>query len=64
MEERSFADDKLVLVTGATDGIGKETARALLRSGARVLLMGGPQRRRLVWRTSFDATRREARPRC
>lgn len=40
MEERSFADDKLVLVTGATDGIGKETARALLRSGARVLLHG------------------------
>lgn len=30
----------LVLVTGATDGIGRETARELVRRGARVLLHG------------------------
>lgn len=31
---------KIVLVTGATAGIGKETARALLRMGAHVVIVG------------------------
>ena len=38
--EASFVQGELALITGATDGIGKETARELLRSGARVLLHG------------------------
>lgn len=36
-------DGKTVLVTGANSGIGKETARALARKGARVLLHGRSQ---------------------
>jgi NAD(P)-dependent dehydrogenase (short-subunit alcohol dehydrogenase family) len=32
----------LVLVTGATDGIGRETARELTRRGAMVLVHGRP----------------------
>jgi len=32
--------EKVVLVTGATDGIGRETARALSRRGARVIVHG------------------------
>jgi len=33
-------NQKTILVTGATDGIGRETARQLLRSGHRVLVHG------------------------
>jgi NAD(P)-dependent dehydrogenase (short-subunit alcohol dehydrogenase family) len=33
-------DEQIILLTGATDGIGKGTARALARRGARVLLHG------------------------
>lgn len=33
-------DRQLILVTGATDGIGRETARELTRRGARVLVHG------------------------
>ncbi len=32
--------DSVVLVTGATDGIGKETALELARLGARVIVHG------------------------
>jgi NAD(P)-dependent dehydrogenase (short-subunit alcohol dehydrogenase family) len=43
---------KTVLVTGATDGIGRETARALLRAGATVIVHGRDEER-------CEATRRE-----
>ena len=33
-------EGKVVLVTGSTDGIGKETALGIARMGARVLLHG------------------------
>lgn len=41
-----------VLITGATDGLGKQTALALAREGATVLLHGRDQRR-------LESTRRE-----
>jgi NAD(P)-dependent dehydrogenase (short-subunit alcohol dehydrogenase family) len=38
-------DQQTILITGSTDGLGLETARALLGKGATVLLHGrGPQR--------------------
>lgn len=42
----------LVLLTGATDGIGRETAAQLVRRGARVILHGRSQ-------AKLDVTRRE-----
>lgn len=38
--DTSIAANQLVLITGATDGIGKEASRELLRSGAHVLVHG------------------------
>ena len=38
--EKNFIENKTVLVTGATDGIGFETAKQLAQKGARVLLHG------------------------
>lgn len=35
-----FTKGKTVLVTGATDGIGKQTARVLAGQGAHVLVHG------------------------
>jgi NAD(P)-dependent dehydrogenase (short-subunit alcohol dehydrogenase family) len=37
--------DKTVLITGSTDGIGKQTAHGLARMGARILLHGRSQER-------------------
>jgi NAD(P)-dependent dehydrogenase (short-subunit alcohol dehydrogenase family) len=45
-------DEQVVLVTGATDGIGKGTARELARMGATVLLHGRSQNK-------LDAVRQE-----
>jgi NAD(P)-dependent dehydrogenase (short-subunit alcohol dehydrogenase family) len=45
-------DEQVVLVTGATDGIGKGTARELARMGATVLLHGRSQEK-------LDAVRQE-----
>jgi NAD(P)-dependent dehydrogenase (short-subunit alcohol dehydrogenase family) len=46
--------DRTVVVTGATAGIGKETARGLVRAGARVVLVSRSQAR-------LDATAEELR---
>jgi NAD(P)-dependent dehydrogenase (short-subunit alcohol dehydrogenase family) len=41
MVQRSMARDvRVILVTGSTDGIGKETALSLARAGARVIVHG------------------------
>jgi NAD(P)-dependent dehydrogenase (short-subunit alcohol dehydrogenase family) len=37
---QSTTNDSVVVVTGATDGIGRETARELVRRGARVVVHG------------------------
>jgi len=38
-------EDKIVLVTGSTDGIGKQTALELAKKGASVLIHGkNPER--------------------
>lgn len=50
-----WVEGKTVLVTGATDGIGRETARALLRAGATVIVHGRDEKR-------CEATRREIAP--
>ncbi len=48
----------MVLITGATDGIGRETARALVRRGASVILHGRSDQR---LETVAAAMRKEAR---
>ncbi|HEX6292404.1 MAG TPA: SDR family oxidoreductase [Herpetosiphonaceae bacterium] len=40
MTTSTMMQGKLVMVTGATDGIGKETARALAQMGAQVIVVG------------------------
>ncbi|MFA6234526.1 MAG: SDR family NAD(P)-dependent oxidoreductase [Bacteroidota bacterium] len=45
----------MILVTGSTDGIGKETALGLLRKGARVLLHGRDAARLESTRSEFAA---------
>lgn len=37
-ENKSRMDEKVVVVTGCTSGIGKETARDLARRGAKVIM--------------------------
>ena len=52
-----------VLITGATDGIGRETARQLLDRGFRVLVHGGVRWRRpsASWRSSSAPSQRRRR---
>lgn len=59
--DTSFASGKVALVTGATDGIGKETARELLRAGAFVVLHGrDPGKAARVEAELRASTRRDA----
>ena len=45
---------KVVLVTGATDGVGKETARALAEQGATVIIAGrNPQKTAATTQVAF-----------
>ena len=43
MEKQSIMKDKLVLITGGTGGIGKQTALALAKLGAHVIVTGRSQ---------------------
>ncbi len=57
------AKDKIVLVTGSTDGIGKQTAVDLIRLGARVILHGrNPERVAEAQVQVMDATGNKAVP--
>lgn len=48
-EKKDAMDDKYVLITGSTDGIGKQTALVLAKMGAHVLLHGrNPKKGRLA----------------
>lgn len=40
MSESSNPEDKVILITGATDGLGKELARDMAREGAQLILHG------------------------
>ena len=40
MSESSTQENKIILITGATDGLGKELARDLAREGAQLILHG------------------------
>jgi NAD(P)-dependent dehydrogenase (short-subunit alcohol dehydrogenase family) len=49
--------DKVVLITGATDGIGKETGIELARRGARVLVHGRSRERAAETAAAIEAVR-------
>src|SRR5215208_3327488 len=50
-------EDRIILVTGSTDGIGKQTARGLAEMGATVLLHGRSQEKgEATMRDIRDAT--------
>ena len=55
MKVESFFKDKVVLITGGSQGIGKELARQVLESGGRVVLTGRSQ-------AKLDAAREDFSP--
>ena len=45
--------DKVVIITGASSGIGAATARMLVQEGAKVVLTARSADRLAAWRTSL-----------
>jgi NAD(P)-dependent dehydrogenase (short-subunit alcohol dehydrogenase family) len=62
MPQGSLPSSPIVLVTGATDGIGRETALALARGGARVVAHGRSAERLAAVRRELERVSGSAQP--